>query len=317
MKKVLITGSSLPFKEKEIEILKDTAQVLVDDTWKKDVILKMIPEMDGLLVDVGADIDREIIERGQKLKIIVEYGVGIDNIDIEAASEKGIYVCNLPHVFTVEVAEFAAGLILTLSKHIIRQDSDIKRKGEWDSSLYSPLLLSGKTIGFVGYGRIARKLKEILSGFSLRAIAYDPYLDHDMISNEDIIKTGLEDLLKQSDIVSIHVPLNKETRDLIDRDRLSLMKKNAILVNVSRGAIVNEDHLYDALRFGRISGAALDVLSAESSVKDNPLRKLDNIILTPHIAWKSEFSIENVEVQAAAKVRDFLKGKEVDGCVNL
>jgi D-3-phosphoglycerate dehydrogenase / 2-oxoglutarate reductase len=307
----------MPYKDKEADILKNVAEVIVDDIWQKEVILKIIPEMDGLLVDVGADIDREIIERGQKLKIIVEYGVGVDNIDIEAASEKGIYVCNLPHVFTVEVAEFAAGLILALSKQIIRQDSDIKRKGEWDSSGYSPLLLAGKTIGFIGYGRIARKLKEILSGFRLKSIAYDPYLDEDMILKDDTVKTGLEDLLRQSDIVSIHVPLNKETRDLIDRERLSLMKKNAILVNVSRGAVVNEDHLYDALRSGKISGAALDVLSAESSVQDNPLRKLDNIILTPHIAWKSEFSIENAEIQAATKVRDFLKGKEVEGCVNL
>lgn len=317
MKKVLITGSSLPLKEKEIEILKDTAQVIVDNSWEREKILKIIPDIDGLLVDVGVQIDREIIEKAKKLKIIVEYGVGIDNIDIEAATEKGIHVCNLPDVFTNEVAEFTAGLILALAKGIIKEDSDIKKKGLWDSGAYSPILLAGKTLGFIGYGKIARKLKKLLYGFDLKYVAYDPYIDKDILSKENIIKKGLDELLKVSDIVSIHVPLTKDTKNLINKNKLSLMKKSAMLVNVSRGTIVNESDLYDALKDGKIFGAAIDVLAVESSVKDNPLRKLDNIIMTPHIAWKSEFSIENVEIQAAEKVRDFLMGKKVDGCVNL
>lgn len=315
--KVLITGSGLPFKDKEIEILKDVAKIIVDNTWEKNNILNLISEVDGLLIDVGINIDKEIISKAKKLKIIVEYGAGVDNVDIDAASRSGIYVCNLSDIFTTEVAEFTVSLMLCLIKELIKENYDTKKRSIWNIKLYNPLLMCGKSLGFIGYGKIAREVRNILENFKMEFFTYDPYINIEILKKDKVENCSLEELLRKSDIVSIHAPLTKETRNLINMERLNCMKKSSILINVSRGAIVDEKSLYEILNNRKIFGAAIDVLSDEPIKSDNPLRNLDNIIITPHIAWKSEFSIKNVEVKAAEKMRDFLLGKSINGIVNI
>lgn len=315
--KVLITGSSLNYKNEEIELLKDISEVIVDNSWKKEEILKIVPDIDGIMVDVGADIDKDIIEKAVKLKIIVEYGTGINNIDIEAASKKGIYVCNLPDVYKNEVAEFTVGLILCLCKEIVKENKDVKEYKVWDQSKYNPKLILNKKIGLIGFGLISRRVKELMENFNLEFLVHDPYLNKNNIEKEYKVKfLNIEGLLEQSDIVSVHIPLTENNRNFINLEKIMLMKKDAMLVNVSRGGVVNEKDLYIALKKKIISGAALDVFENEPVEKDNPLLGLDNVLATPHIAWKSEESEKRSEIMAATKIRDFFSGKNIEGIVN-
>lgn len=317
MYKVLITGSELKYKKDEIEVLKDLAEVIIDDTWKKDEIIKIIPDIDGLLVDVGVDIDKDIIEKANKLKIIVVYGTGINNIDIDAATVRKIRVCNLPDVYKNEVAEFAVCLILCLSKEVIRENNDLKKNFEWNQGKYNPQLILNKTIGLIGFGRIARRVKEIMQGFNVKFLAYDPYINKDFTNEKDVKFVTLESLLRNSDFISIHIPLTKNNENFIDLNKMKLMKKSAFLINISRGRIINENDLYIALKEKIINGAAIDVFETEPVDKANPLLKLNNVIVTPHIAWKSEKSEKRCEMLAANKIKDFFSGKDINDIVNL
>lgn len=318
MNKVLITGSNLRFKDEEKKLLEDIAKVTIDDTWKKKEILRIIPEIDGLMVDIGVSIDKDIFEKARKLRIIVEYGTGVNNIDIKEASKRGIYVCNLPDVYKNEVAEFTVGLIFCLCKEIVKENNDLKEQKIWDQNRYTPKLILNKKIGLIGFGLIARRVKELLENFNLEFLIYDPFLNKKFIQKEYGVKVvDIENLLGQSDIISIHIPLTKENRNFIDFEKIKLMKKDAVLINVSRGGIVNEKDLYVALKNEIINGAAFDVFENEPIDKDNVLLGLDNLIVTPHIAWKSEESERRCEMMAATKIRDFLLGKEITGVVNL
>jgi D-3-phosphoglycerate dehydrogenase len=237
---------------------------------------------------------------------IVEYGIGYDNIDVQAATAKGIVVCNIPDFMTSEVADHSVALILALARKLHRIGPST-RAGEWNWRKFKPMnSLDGKTAGIVGFGSIGRQVAERLRVFRMQLIAYDPYIPRDTMERLGAKSATLEELLKASDVVSIHVPLTKETRGIIGPKQLALMKSSAILVNASRGAVVDQNALFDTLRRGRIAAAGLDVLEKEPPDSTDPLLALENVIVTPHIAWYSEESTSKIKECAALEAERIL-----------
>ncbi|MBS7636544.1 C-terminal binding protein [Candidatus Bathyarchaeota archaeon] len=256
----------------------------------------------------------------KNLRLIVRLAVGYDNIDLKTATKRRIVVCNIPDYCTVEVTEHTLSLIFTLARRIPQIDFYTKKgkanfRTDWKR--FGPIYrLSGKTAGIIGFGRIGREVAEKLKSLGLRILAYDPYLPDEIFKDYGVMRTDLDSLLKNSDIISIHCPLTKETHHLIDKKRLNLMKKTAMLINVSRGAIVDEKALYEALQNNIIHAAALDVFEKEPLDKNSRFLSLKNVIITPHIAWYSEESIVTVRKMACEEIVRFSKGIKPKYVVN-
>ena len=234
----------------------------------------------------------------QELKTVVRYGVGVDNVDLAAASRYGVCVCNVPDYGMYEVADQAVALSLTLARKVVFCNNRVK-SGVWNYQEAIPIYrLSTQTVGVIGIGRIGSAYAERMKAFGMKVIAYDEYARKAGKAKDYMEMVSLSELLERSDIISIHCPLDGN-RDLIAAQELKKMKKTAYLVNVSRGGIVNERDLYEALRDGEIAGAACDVFSPEPVAKDNPLLSLDNFLATPHIAWYSEQAALDLERKVA------------------
>lgn len=233
-----------------------------------------------------------------ELKVVVRYGVGVDNVDLKAASKYGVKVCNVPDYGMYEVADQAVGLSLALARKIVFCNARVK-SGVWNYQEAVPIYrLSTQTVGVIGVGRIGTAYAERMKGFGMKVIAYDEYARKAGRVKDYMEMVSLDELLKRADIISIHCPLDGN-RDLISSAELKKMKKSAYLVNVSRGGIINETALYQALKNGEIAGAACDVFSPEPVAKDNPLLLLDNFLATPHIAWYSEQAAYDLEYKVA------------------
>lgn len=234
---------------------------------------------------------RAVIEQLEKCRCIVRLGIGYDTVDVAAATEKGILVCNAPTYCIDDVADHALALLMSAVRHIARQDRWI-RNGVWDRTGARPARrMNGCTIGFVSFGQIARAMAERVKGFNMKMLAYDPYLDAETIAKWDVRKVELDELLAQSDFISVHSPLTDETRHLLSKREFGLMKEGAFLVNTSRGPVIDEAALVETLKSGKIWGAALDVMETEPLPADSPLRQLENVTLTPHVGANSEESV--------------------------
>ena len=235
-----------------------------------------------------------IISAMQACRVIVRMGVGVDNVDVREATVRDIPVVHIPDYGHEEVATHAMALLLSLWRRLNRADQDV-RQGRWDFKLYCPVRrLSTCTLGLVGFGRIAQEVAKRVHGFGMHVVAFDPYVESQMIQAGGAVPTDFYSLLEQSDVVSLHVPLNEATHHLLDSRALSRIKQGALLVNTSRGGVIDEGALVDALQSGRLSGAGLDVLSAEPPLADNALCRMQNVILTPHMAWYSEEALFDV-----------------------
>jgi D-3-phosphoglycerate dehydrogenase len=312
---VLIAGAELAHQAKEIEALADLADTTVLSRLATVAELcQAIREVDVLMVDV-APINRNVIGAASRLRAIVEYGMGVDHIDIKAATERGIYVANTPEAFCVEVAEHAVGLLFAQARRIVQASHDVQRAGRWEpyGTRYVPKRLSGSVVALIGFGRIGREMYRITSGIGFKVIIHDPFLNagHVAVSTngQALLVEGLLSALAQADFVLVQVPLTPTTHHLIGQEALAAMKSTAYLVNVSRGSVVDEEALTSALEQGKIAGAALDVLSQEPPPPDHPLLTREDVIITPHIAWKSEVAEYNVEMQAVAEARRVLLGQ--------
>lgn len=250
-----------------------------------------------------------------ELKMIVRYGVGVDNIDCAAASELGIQVCNVPDYGMNEVADQAVALLLSLIRKTVMMVNHTKTTA-WDYSRSIPIhRIPGQTVGIVGMGRIGKTFARRMSGFDCRRIGYDPaYMVGDVVDGVEMVP--FETLLKQADMVSIHCPLCDATRDLFDLEAFRKMKESAYLVNTSRGGIVNEEDLYTALTSGMIAGAALDVVEKEPLPLDSKLFRLENFLCTPHIAWYSEEAAREMKRKVAEEAVRFAAGQAVRYPVN-
>lgn len=317
--KVVITDSSHPSNEPEKQVLAGLAevQILSPHQWKnEEELIKALREADGILNE-SIPLTRHIIESLEKCRIIVRYGVGYDNVDVEAAAERGILVCNVPDYCMDEVAEHTMALILALNRRLLQLDGALKA-GVWDWKLFRPIRpLKGAVLGIVGFGRIGATVAERARAFSLRIVAFDPYVGEERIRSHGAEPLKLEALLEASDIVSLHVPLTKDTYHMIGEKELRLMKKTAYIVNTSRGSLIDSRALYTALSEGWIAGAALDVWEKEPPGKEEPLLRLPNVIATPHIAWYSEESLKRLQVRAAEEVARVLRGEKPRSPVNL
>jgi len=280
--KILISTSSFgKYDEKPLEMLKTEGHEVMPNPHKRKLtseeLTRLAKDCDGIIAGTEK-YDKEIFEKLPKLKIISRCGVGMDSIDLEEAKKRGIIVKNTPDAPTEAVAELTILMILDVLRKVSFMDRQI-RTGVWNKEMGH--LLSGKTVGVIGLGRIGRRVIELLAPFNVKFIAAEPRPDKGWMKENKVGLVELDKLLEESDIVSLHVPFLPETKNIINSERLKLMKKDAVLINAARGGVVDEAALYEALKNKHLYGAALDVMEKEPY--DGPLKNLDNIVLTPHI----------------------------------
>ena len=305
--KVLITDPYHQNFHIEKEILAEiNAEIIIGHCKTEEDVIKICSNIDGILVSY-IPIGKKVIENLHKCKVIVKYAVGIDNIDLEAATLKKIFVANVPRYCVEEVSTHTVALLLNLIRKISKYDQSVKR-GCWDPLAGDPIFrLENRLLGIIGFGNIGKRVAEKFRPFKLSIIVYDPLLNDKIISKYGAKKVELETLLHQSDYISLHCPLNKHTKHLIDFKEIEIMKKGVFIINTSRGEIVNQKALYKALQDGKIAGAALDVLE-----KDPPslidIINADNIIYTPHVAWNSVEAETELRKSAAQEVKRVLEG---------
>jgi D-3-phosphoglycerate dehydrogenase len=316
--KILIT-EAMPLIEEEKKILSKHADVKLAKSLNEDELAEEAKDADVIMV-VYAKITEKIINSAAKLRGIVRYGIGVDNIDLKAASKRRIPVANVPDYCIGTVADHAFALILALNRKLLLADS-ILRSGEygvWTSP--SPKLmgvdLEGKVLGLVGIGKIGSAVAARAKGFGMKVVAFDPYIPKEIAEKLGVELVDLETLLKNADFISIHAPLTPETRGIIGKKELRMMKRTAYIINTARGPIIQEKALYKALKNGWIAGAGLDVYEKEPPDPDNPLFKLENVILTPHIAYYTKEAIWRLEMSAVEEAIRILQGKMPKNLVN-
>jgi len=284
---------------------------------KKDLI-KNVKNADALLCLLTDKIDKEVIKANPNLKAISNYAVGFDNIDIEAATKYKIPVANTAGVLSHAVAEHTIGLMLAVAKRIVESDKFTragKYKG-WEPMMFLGHCLRGKTLGIVGYGRIGSITAEIAhKGLKMNVIYYSRNRKKDLERDHKSVFVSLNELMKKSDVISLHVPLTKETKHLINSKRLSMMKKTAYLINTSRGPVLDEKALFHILKNKKIAGAAIDVFEHEPNITKG-LKNLNNIVMTPHIASAALEAREKMSEVAAQNIIDILKGRKTKNLVN-
>ena len=290
-------------------------QVLIDRPGTDDDFVAKTSDADGLIV-VDSLVSRRVIEELDRLKVILRTGVGVDVIDVDAATEKGVAVISVPDLWIREVANHAMALLLACNRKLFLLDR-LVRADNWMPVIPPPVgSLHGETLGMIGFGRIGRELARRGAVMDMKLVAYDPFLPESGFAEMNVESVSLEDLLKRSDYVSVHSPLTEETRHLVDASALKLMKATAYLINTSRGPVVDEVALATALQQGWIAGAGLDVLEEEPPDPDNLLLKLDNVILTPHSSYYSDAAIKELPVRCGQEVARVLSGRRPINLVN-
>ncbi len=297
------------YKEEESVLQAIGARLQVMNCSSVEEVREATKSADGVIVNL-APIDCEVIENMDKCKVISRYGVGYDNVDVQAATEKGIYVANVPDYCAEDVSDHALALFLSAARSIPATDRAV-RQGQWNVSQKSPLYRTeGKVFGLVGYGMIARVVHRKLGGFNLKKVlVFDPFVDAEVIHKAGGQKVELEQLCRESDYISVHAPLNESTRGILGREQFAIMKPGVLLINVARGPVVDEKALLEALSDRVIAGAALDVYETEPLPKEHPLRKKENVVLTDHGGWYTIESMAELKTKAAQNVASVLTGK--------
>ncbi len=300
------------YKEEE-EVLKEVgAELVMHDLENDDEAIKALGDVDGILLNLYP-LNARVIRRLKKCKIISRYGVGYDNVDVEAATSQGIWISNVPDYAYEDVSDHALGMLLDCVRKITAKDRRI-RKGDWNlHDKFQCHRIKDRILGFIGYGGIARALHKKISGLGLaKVLVFDPYIDREYIRDRGGAPCDFETLLRESDFITIHAPLTKETRKLVGAKQLSMMKEDSILINTSRGPLINEAALIKALQEKRIGFAGLDVFESEPLPKNSPLKKLDNVILTDHAGWFTEESFVELKTKAAMNIAEvFRSGKPI------
>jgi len=291
---------------------------ICDDCLTKTQIINRIKDKDGLICLLSDKIDADIITAGTKLKVISNYAVGYDNIDIKTAGDRGIYVTNTPGALTDATAELAWALLLAAARRIAEADRfcRVKKFKGWEPFLMRGPQLRGKTLGIIGAGRIGTAFAMKGRGFDMNLLYYSRSRNELLERELGGKKVDLEELLKRSDFVSLHLPLTSETKHLLKEREFSMMKENAIIVNTSRGAVIDEKDLASALKDRRIGGAALDVYEAEPYINED-LLSLDNVVLAPHIGSATIEARAQMSIMVAQSVIAVMNGKKPENCVNM
>ena len=317
-KKVFVTREILP---EGLELLKKNFDV---DLWtdyappSKETIKEHIKDADAILTMLSDKIDAEIINAAPKLKIIAQLAVGYDNIDLEAAKKRGIYVTNTPDALTDASADFSFALLMAIARRVVEADKYV-RAGNWKVAWHPSMMLGaplrGTTLGIIGAGRIGQAMAKRGRGFDMKILYFNRSAKPEFEKECGAKRVDLDTLLKKSDFVSLHVPLNDQTRGLINAERLELMKKTAYLISNARGPVIEEKALYEALKKHKIAGAALDVFCQEPTPANNPLLELDNIVAAPHISSANTATRTKMSVMNAEDIIAVLTGKEPNNIV--
>ena len=311
--KVVITDCDHgSIEEEKTEFSRIGAELILAQVKEEEDLIRVCKDADGLL-NQYALLTRKVLEKVPKCKVIARYGVGIDSVDLKAATDLGIIVANVPDYCVDEVADQALSMILGLIRKTVFFDQKVK-SDQWDFRQGRPIhRIKGKTLGLVGSGRIGLEVAKRISAFGVRVMAFDPYLQK---APEGIELMDFDTVLKESDFISIHCPLNELTRHLLGEKEFQKMEKKPLVINTSRGPIINEKALIQALGKGQISGAGLDVLEKEPPDPQNPLLKMENVIIAPHISFYSEESISELKRRTAENVSSVLLGKWPRSVVN-
>jgi len=285
----------------------------------KKVIIDKAKNVDALATLLSDNIDAEVFDVAPKLSIVAQMAVGFDNIDVKEATKRGIYVTNTPEVLTDTTADFAWALLMAVARRIVEADKYV-RAGRWKVGWHPGMLqgrdIHGATIGIVGAGRIGFAVARRAKGFGMKILFYDVVPRPEMEKELDAKSVDLNTLFREADFVSIHVPLMKETYHLVNAEKLKLMKKTAYLINNSRGPVVDEKALYEALKDGKIAGAGLDVFEQEPAPMDSPLLKLDNVVVAPHISSASYETRSRMAEMTAENLVSFFEGRKPPNLVN-
>ncbi len=313
MKKVLITD---PITSSGLSILQDSGLDVLDyskspqEEWEK-----VLPDIHGWIIRSGTRPDEKLMALAPKLEVIGRAGVGVDNIDIPYATRHGIVVMNTPDVNTISAAEHTIGMILAVSRNISQGHLGLSQ-GQWNRHALIGTELKGKTLGVVGCGKIGREVMTRVQAFGMNILGYDPYFNQDHFNPDQVKMVDLDILTKESDFITLHVPLVEGTKNLFNLDRFQLMKSTSRIVNVARGGIINESDLAQALKDGIIAGAAIDVFENEPIGPAHPLVHLDNCVITPHLGASTEEAKEGVSGAVCRQVRDYLTTGSMANALN-
>jgi D-3-phosphoglycerate dehydrogenase / 2-oxoglutarate reductase len=312
--KVLISDALSPaavaiFKERGVEV--EFQPNLGKD---KEKLAEAIGSFDGLAIRSATKVSSKILEHAKNLKVIGRAGIGVDNVDIPAATARGIIVMNTPFGNSITTAEHAITLMLALARQIPEADAST-RAGKWEKNKFLGVEIFGKTLGVIGCGNIGSIVADRAIGMKMKAIAYDPYLSQERARDLGVEKVELEVLLRRADFITLHTPLTEKTRNIINAEALKLTKKGLRLINCARGGLVDEEALFEALSSGRIAGAALDVFATEPAA-DSPLFALPNVVCTPHLGASTTEAQENVALQIAEQMSDYLVRGAISNAVN-
>ncbi len=301
-----------------MDILRKEKNIQVDEKvgLKPDELKKIIGEYDAILIRSATKLTADIIEAGKKLRVIGRAGVGVDNVDLEAATKRGIIVMNTPEGNTISTAELSFSMLMAVARNIPQADAHVK-KGEWKRNKFQGSELNGKTLGVVGFGRIGREVAKRASAFNMKVMVFDPFISKEAVKEYPVEFVDVPTLLKNSDFITFHTPLTKETKNLLNKETFKLCKKGMRIVNCARGGIVDEAALAEALQSGQIAGAAFDVFVTEPPAPDNPLLKLPQFICTPHLGAVTQEAQENVAVDVAIQVIDALNDRAIKNAVNM
>ena len=312
---VVVADARLPHKDREVEALADIADVLLAGVLSRDELYARVATADAILTEL-TPIDADLLDHAPNLRGVVVYGVGTERVDLEAARARGVVVAHTPDAFTREVAEHAIGLLMALARCVSTADRDVRDQHAWNTydDTHRPRLLQGLSLGILGYGRIGRATATLAAGLDMQLVIYDPFIPVEKLDGPpgtDVqVAASLDELLDGIDALTLHVPLTDETRGMIGAAELARMADDAMLVNVSRGGLIDHMALRDALASGELRGAGLDVFETEPPDFGHPLLREPNVIVTPHIAWKSEAAALRCELTAVAEVRRILVGEQ-------
>lgn len=318
MSKFKVAISDLRFEDTKIEsaMLKgNDCDLSVFNCATEEEMIEHCANMDAILLNL-APCSAKVIEKLSKCKVISRYGVGYDNVDVDCCTKRGIAVTNVRDYCSEDVSDMAMALLLACARKVAYKDHMI-RSGAWNLNEKNMVRIRGKAVALIGFGSIARAFLRKLRGFEIgKVLVYDPYVDSQSIAALGAEKVDLETALSSADFVSLHLPLNHDTQGIIGRRELAMLKPNAILINTSRGALVCEDAMIEALKENRFSGAGLDTLCQEPPRAGNPLLKMDNCVLTDHSGFNTVEAVEDLRKKATQNVIDVLTGASFRSCVN-
>jgi len=311
--RILVTDGLSP---RGIEVLRKTGKFEVDvrDRTSPETLLACVGDYDALIIRSATKVTAPVLEAGRRLKVIGRAGVGVDNVDVEAATARGVLVMNAPSGNILTTAEHTFSLMLALGKNIPQATASM-RAGRWEKRAFVSVELAGKTLGIIGLGRIGSEVARRAKGFAMHVIAYDPFIAEEAAAALGVELVELQELYQRADFITIHTPLTPDTYHLIDARAIATMKPGVRIINCARGGIIDESALYDALQTGKVAGAALDVFEQEPNTT-SPLLGLNNFICTPHLGASSEEAQENVSIEIAQQIIDYLERGIIRNAVN-